>query len=152
MKILKQVMIIGTITFVGELCNLLVPLPVPASIYGMVLLFVCLQTGVIKLSQIEETADFLITVMPVMFVAPCVSLMDAIGGVKDSVLAIVLICLFTTVTTMSVTGVTAQTIIRIRKRREVKAGFEMKRENRLKDRFENNFERTGLQEVRYESE
>lgn len=115
MKILKQTMIIGTVTFAGELCNLVIPLPVPASVYGMLLLFICLQTGMIKLSQIEETADFLIAVMPVMFVAPCVSLMDSIGGVKDSIPALVLICLFTTVTTMTVTGVTAQAIIRGRR-------------------------------------
>ncbi len=114
MKILKQIMIIGTVTFAGEMCNLLLPLPVPASVYGMLLLFLCLQTGVIKLYQIEETADFLMTIMPVMFVAPCVSLMDSIAGVKDSIPALVFICLFTTVTTMSVTGLTAQFIIRIR--------------------------------------
>ena len=123
MKILKQTMIIGTVTFAGELCNLLMPLPVPASVYGMILLFICLQTGIIKLSQIEETADFLIAVMPVMFVAPCVSLMDSIGGVRGSIFFIVLICLVTTVTTISVTGVVAQFVIR---RGKMKAGDKRK--------------------------
>lgn len=152
MKILKQTMIIGTVTFAGELCNLLMPLPVPASVYGMILLFICLQTGIIKLSQIEETADFLIAVMPVMFVAPCVSLMDSIGGVKDSIPALVLICLLTTVTTMSITGVTAQAIIRIGKRQSAEAENEFEIENKFRNKFENTFERADLQEVKYESE
>lgn len=117
MKLLKQIMIIGTVTFAGEMCNLLLPLPVPASVYGMLLLFACLQTGVIKLSQVEDTADFLVAVMPVMFVAPCVSLMDSIAGVLDNIPALVLICLFTTVTTMSITGVTAQFMIRRKKQK-----------------------------------
>lgn len=114
MKIFNQIMVIGAVTFVGELCNLFLPLPVPASVYGMLLLFACLQTGLIKLSQVEETADFLVAVMPVMFVAPCVSLMDSIVGVMDSIPALVLICLVTTITTMSVTGVAAQYMIRRR--------------------------------------
>ena len=78
----------------------------------MLILFLCLYTDVIKLSQIEDAADFLVSVMPVMFVAPCVSLMDSIGGVRGSILFIVLICLLTTVTTISVTGVVAQFVIR----------------------------------------
>ncbi|MDD7388892.1 MAG: CidA/LrgA family protein [Lachnospiraceae bacterium] len=115
MKILKQIMVIGSVTFAGELCSMMLPLPVPASVYGMLLMFLCLQSGVIKLSQIEDTADFLVSVMPVMFVAPCVSLMDSIGGVLGSIPVIVLICLVTTVTTISVTGVVAQSVIRMQK-------------------------------------
>ena len=112
MKILKQMMLIGLVTFAGEVCGVLLPLPVPASVYGMLMLFLCLYTDVIKLSHIEDAADFLVSVMPVMFVAPCVSLMDSIGGVRGSILFIVLICLLTTVTTISVTGVVAQFVIR----------------------------------------
>lgn len=112
MKILKQMTIIGMITFLGELLNLILPLPVPASVYGMLLLFFALQTGIVKLSQIEETADFLIAIMPIMFVAPCVSLMDSIGGITDSILSLTIICLVTTITTMAITGGVAQFIIR----------------------------------------
>ena len=56
MKYIKQFAIIAAITFLGEILNLLLPFPVPASIYGMIMLFVCLMTGILKLSQIEETA------------------------------------------------------------------------------------------------
>ncbi|RAZ95809.1 CidA/LrgA family protein, partial [Klebsiella oxytoca] len=47
MKYLKQFLIILVISFIGEVLKALLPLPVPASIYGMVILFVCLVTGVI---------------------------------------------------------------------------------------------------------
>ena len=69
MKYIKQFAIIGAMTFLGECLNLLLPLPIPTSIYGMLLLFLGLMTGIIKLSQIEETADFLLTIMPIFFVA-----------------------------------------------------------------------------------
>ena len=118
MKIVKQMMIIATITFVGELLNLILPLPVPGSVYGMILLFLCLQMNIIKLSQIEETADFLIEIIPIMFIAPCVSLMDSIGSIADSIPALVCICIITTITTMAVTGIVAQVIIQKRRKRE----------------------------------
>ena len=46
----------------------MLPLPVPASVYGLVLMLAALMTGIIKVGQVEETADFLIEIMPVMFV------------------------------------------------------------------------------------
>ena len=49
MKYIKQFILILAISFAGELRKYLLPLPVPASIYGMVLMFLALLTGVIKL-------------------------------------------------------------------------------------------------------
>lgn len=63
MKYAYQVMIIGGISFAGELLNTLLPLPVPASVYGMVILLICLCTKVIRLNQIQETADFMLAAM-----------------------------------------------------------------------------------------
>ncbi len=68
MKYAYQVMIIGGISLAGELLNYLLPLPVPASVYGMLLLLICLCTKVIKLDQIQETADFMLVAMPLVFV------------------------------------------------------------------------------------
>ena len=70
MKYAYQVMIIGGISLAGELLNYLLPLPVPASVYGMLLLLICLCTKVIKLDQIQETADFMLVAMPLVFVGP----------------------------------------------------------------------------------
>ena len=66
MKYLKQFLLILCITFVGELVKYVLPLPIPASIYGMVILFVGLMTGHIKLSSVKEAGKFLIEIMPVM--------------------------------------------------------------------------------------
>lgn len=116
MKYLKQFAIIAAITFVGEILNTLLPLPVPASIYGMVLLFLLLQTGLLKLEQIEETADLMLGVMSIFFISPTVSLMSSIGGVKDSLLGILVICLVSTIIVMAVTGLVAQAVIRHKKK------------------------------------
>ena len=112
MKYVKQFAIIALMTFIGECLNRLLPLPVPASIYGMVLLFLSLQTGILKLSQIEETADLLLGVMPIFFISPTVSLMSSIGGIKDSLVEVFVICIVSTIAIMAVVGLVSQAIIR----------------------------------------
>lgn len=116
MKYIKQFAVIALMTFLGECLNLLIPLPVPASIYGMILLFLCLQTGIIKLSQIEETADLLLNVMPIFFISPTVSLMSSVGVIKDSLLGVLVVCVVSTAAVMAVTGLVSQAVIRHEKK------------------------------------
>ena len=112
MKYVYQIMIIGGISFAGELLNHLLPLPVPASVYGMLLLLIFLCAKGIKLDQIQEAADFLLAAMPLVFVAPGVALMESFGSMKGSVLKIFFIALFSTVVVMAVCGWTAQIMVR----------------------------------------
>jgi len=56
MKYVKEFGIILIVSLVGELLNYFLPLPVPASIYGLVLMFLCLMLGIIKLSDVHDTA------------------------------------------------------------------------------------------------
>ena len=120
MKYLKQIAIIGGISFLGELLHVLLPLPVPASVYGMAILFVSLVIGMIKVEQVEDTAEFLITIMPVMFISPIVSVLEIFGDIRNSILALLAISFVSTVVVMLVTGWVAQLLIRIKKGREVK--------------------------------
>ena len=76
MKYLKQFGIILAISFIGEILNAVLPLPIPAGIYGIVLLFILLETKVVKLEAVRETGNLLIDIMPVMLVPPAVELMD----------------------------------------------------------------------------
>ena len=112
MKYVKQFAVIGLITFIGELLNYLLPLPVPASIYGMVLLFVCLKFGIIKLSQVEETADWFLSIMPIFFIVPTVGIMDSFILIKNELIQILTLSVLSTVIVMVVTGWVAQIIMR----------------------------------------
>ena len=116
MKYAYQVMIIGGISFAGELLNRLLPLPVPASVYGMVILLVCLCTKVIRLNQIQETADFMLVAMPLVFVGPGVALMESFGLMKDSLVGIIVISVVSMLLVMVITGLIAQFFV-IKKRR-----------------------------------
>lgn len=117
MKYLVQIGIIGAICTVAELLYVLLPFPIPASVYGLVLLFLLLMTGIVKLQQIEETADFLLLIMPVLFLEPSVKLMTALPILKGQAVRLFLLCIVSTCVTIMVTGVTAQALIRRKRRR-----------------------------------
>ena len=111
MKYLIQMMIIGGITFLGEMLHVLIPLPVPASVYGMAILFVCLCLHIIREEQIQETAQWLLAVMPVMFIGPGVEIMEHYTNIADSLLPFAAVVLISTVLVMAATGLTVQGIM-----------------------------------------
>lgn len=118
MKYIKQLAVILAVSFIGELLNLILPLPVPASVYGIIIMFLCLMTGVIKLSMVEETADFLVSIMPLMFIEPTTSIMTVIFDVKESIAAIFVISIVSTIVVTGVTGVVAECIMKHRAGKE----------------------------------
>ena len=81
-----------------------------------VIMFLLLWTKVIKLSHVENVADFFLQIMPFFFVAPTVGLMTSFDAIKGNVLWLVLMCFVSTVVTIAVTGAVAQLIIRMRKK------------------------------------
>ncbi len=111
MKYLMQFGIIIGLSLVGEVLNAVVPLPVPASVWGMVLLFVLLCLKVIKLDQVQNAADFLLSIMTVMFVPVGASLITSFPAIKDEIIGIFAIIIVSTVVCFFVTGKTAQKII-----------------------------------------
>ena len=111
MQYIFQLLVILGASFLGEICNLLLPLPIPASVYGLVLLFIALMTGIIKLENVEKAATFLIATMSIYFIAPSVSLMTVIADYVDSLLGIVVICCVSTILVMVVTGKVSQLIM-----------------------------------------
>lgn len=111
MKYLKQFGIIMLVTLIAEGMEHLIPLPVPASIYGLLLMLLALFTGTIRLSSVKETADFLVEIMPVMFIPAAVGLLESYTALKGEAVPIVIIIVATTVIVMVVTGLVTQKLI-----------------------------------------
>ena len=110
MKFLRQFMIILLLSFLGEVLKMFIPLPIPASVYGLVLMLVCLMTGVLKTSQVKDAAFFLIEIMPVMFIPAAAGLIDSWKVLQQLLLPILVITVVITVFVMVVTGKVAQMI------------------------------------------
>ena len=113
MKYVRQFWIILLISAMGEALHVLIPLPVPASVYGLVIMLIALVTHIIRLEQVKEAAEFLIEIMPVMFIPAGVGLLTAWGVLKPVCVPIILIVVITTVVVMIVTGRVTQAVIRM---------------------------------------
>lgn len=111
MRYLLQFLLILAISFLGELIRRFVPLPIPASVYGMAILFLSLSFRIVKPAQIRETANFLLAIMPVMFIPAGVGLMSAWGVLKPALLPVAVVTLVSLVTVLGVTGLVAQYLI-----------------------------------------
>ena len=104
MKFLRQFMIILLLSFLGEVLKMFIPLPIPASVYGLVLMLVCLMTGVLKTSQVKDAAFFLIEIKPVMFIPAAAGLIDSWKVLQPLLLPILVITVVITIFVMVVTG------------------------------------------------
>lgn len=111
MKFVKQFLIILLISFIGEGLNFAIPAPIPASIYGMVILFVCLCTKIIKLDDVKDTGMFLIEIMPLMFIPAGVGLMKSWGVLKPLIVPVLVITVVSLIAVMAVSGRVSQRII-----------------------------------------
>lgn len=121
MKYLFQTGIIFAVTLIGEILSWIIPLPVPGSIYGVVLLFVLLLTGVLKLKHVEGAGNFFLTILPFLFISNCVSLMDSMSLLGENVVAIVVLTIVSTLVVMVVTGGVAQIFINHKNKKGVVA-------------------------------
>ena len=110
MKYVRQFWIILLISAMGEALHVLIPLPVPASVYGLVLMLLCLVTGILKTSQVKDAAFFLIEIMPVMFIPAAAGLIDSWKVLQPLLLPILVITVVITVFVMVITGKVAQMI------------------------------------------
>lgn len=118
MKYLKQFLLILCITFVGELVKYVLPLPIPASIYGLVLMFVLLETKVLKVEAVQDAGKFLIEIMPMMFIPAGVGLLNAWDTLKPVLIPIIVILFASTIVVMGVSGKVTQTMIEAEERKK----------------------------------
>ena len=104
MKYIKQLLWILAFSFAGELLQAALPLPIPAAIYGLVLMLAALCTGLLKAERIADTAHFFITIMPLLFVAPAVSILGYWDILAPNIVSIVLVMALSTVIVFAVSG------------------------------------------------
>jgi len=111
MKHLYPFTIILVFTFLGELLNHFLPFPIPASVYGLILLFLGLRFGIVKLSMIEDLGNTMIGLLPFLFVPPVVNLLGCWDVVRQNLLAIVGIVALSTVLIFAISGKISQIVI-----------------------------------------
>ena len=118
LKFVKQFTIIALISLIGEALNHLIPLPIPASIYGVVIMFICLETRIIPLDAVRDTGKFLVSLMQIMFIPATVGLIDTWDVFAPNLVAYAVIIALSTFLVMLISGKTTQLIITLSKKGE----------------------------------
>lgn len=111
MRYLKQILLVFVFSFLGEVCRMLIPAPIPASIYGMGLLFGALYLKLIRVEDVKDTGTFLTSGLAVLFVPPLVSLLDCWDQIREHMVALFFIVIASTVVTFAVSGWVTQWLI-----------------------------------------
>ena len=111
LKYIKQFLIIITVSFLGEILNGIIPLPIPASIYGIIIMFLALEFKIIPLAAVKDVGKFLVEIMPVMFVPAAVGLLTSWGILKNSWLEYLVITVVTTFIVMALSGLVSQLLL-----------------------------------------
>ena len=112
MKYIKQLLIILAFTGLGEALAYLIPFPIPAAIYGLVLLLLALCSGILKTEQVKDASHFLISIMPVLYVPICVRILEYWGVISQNAAAIVSITVLSTFLVFAVSGLVTQKILK----------------------------------------
>lgn len=111
MRFIKQFSIILVISLIGEILHSSIPLPIPASIYGLLLMLAGLCTKIIPLDSVKETSFFLIDIMPLMFIPAAVGLLDSWGLLRPILIPFLVITIVSTIVVMAMTGKVTQYFI-----------------------------------------
>ena len=112
MNYLKQFTLILGVCLLGEVLRYVLPLPIPASVYGLALMLIFLLTGLVKLDQVENAADFLIGIMSPMFIPAAVALMNQLEALRAILLPFLVINFVGLLTTFVVTGRVTQFLLK----------------------------------------
>lgn len=99
-------------TLAGEALQRLLPIPVPASVYGLALLFLALCAGIVKVRQVRETGAFLTSILPVLFVSPAVGILEHWQLIRPQLLSVLLLLTASTMITFGVSGRITQRLMR----------------------------------------
>ena len=112
MKYIKQFLIIIGVSCIGELLNYLIPLPIPASVYGLVIMLGLLVAKKLRIDAVKETADFLINIMPIMFIPASVGLIAYWEQLQPFLTPVIIITVISTILVMVATGKITDLIIK----------------------------------------
>ena len=97
-----QVLTIVAVLFVSKIIESFIPFPMPASVIGLVLLFILLSSGVVKLRQVEGVGTALTNNIGFLFVPAGVSVINSLPLLSQHPILIILLIIISTLLLFSV--------------------------------------------------
>ncbi|MEY8597089.1 antiholin-like murein hydrolase modulator LrgA [Mammaliicoccus lentus] len=108
----QQVLTISIILLISHIIESFMPIPMPASVIGLVLMFVALTTGIVKLEQVEAVGTALTNNIGFLFVPAGISVINSLGVLSSSPILIILLIIISTILLLICTGIFSQLIMK----------------------------------------
>ncbi|MBR5614905.1 MAG: CidA/LrgA family protein [Clostridia bacterium] len=119
MKLFKKTLILFVVCFISDIIAYFLPFPFPGSVLAMIITFLLLLSGLVKVRQIEPVSDFLVKNMAFVFLPSTVSIVSYLDVFQSILWQFLLICIVTTFITFVCTAYSVKlTVYLINKRKE----------------------------------
>lgn len=106
-----QVLVLAIIMLLSNIIESFMPIPMPASVIGLVLLFIALCTGIVKLGEVEKVGTTLTNNIGFLFVPAGISVINSLGVLSQSPILIILLIIISTILLLLCTGFFSQMLI-----------------------------------------
>lgn len=112
MRLVRQMLIILAVSFAGEVLKAVVPLPIPAGIYGLVMLFLLLCAKAVRVEDVGDVSGFLIEIMPLLIVPAGAGLMEQWFFLRPVLVPTAVITVISTILVFIASGLAAQKLMK----------------------------------------
>ncbi|MGL5634393.1 MAG: CidA/LrgA family protein [Sarcina sp.] len=120
MKLLREMLIILSIYFVGEFLSKGLHLPLPGNILGMLILLLLLCLKVVKVEHVDNVSTFLLDHLAFLFIPAGVGVLNAMNVLEGNIIKLLIIVITSTMVIMAVTGLIVQNVMKIMDKRKAK--------------------------------
>ena len=116
MKLITQVAILFSLCWLSQLIEAALPFDFPASVIGMLLLFLLLYVKIVKVEHIRQKSDFLLSNMAFFFLPAAVSIINYFPLLKQNVIPLLAVCFISTIITFCVTAAVVTLTLKLLKK------------------------------------
>ena len=107
----QQALTLAVILFISKIIEAVMPIPMPASVIGLVLLFIALCTGIVKLEQVESVGTALTNNISFLFVPAGISVINSLPILSKSPILLILLIIISTIFLLVCTGYASQLLV-----------------------------------------
>lgn len=104
--------IILAITYISSIISKYTPIPIPGPVIGILLLFILLNFKILKVENIKNATNLMLTNLAFLFLPPGVGLLKSINILANNWHKLFFVVVITTIITLVVTGWSVQFIIK----------------------------------------
>ena len=99
-----QILVLYLFNLLGEIISSMLKLPLPGSILGLLLLFICLHFKVIPDAYIKQGAGFLLVLLPLFFIPATVGIIQYPEFLSGKGILLIVLVMISTFLTLIVAG------------------------------------------------